>query len=463
MTDKLDFSLPQGRQQRPWGPRLVIPLLLVLLGAVVFNLMLSFHRDQGPGNSPTSVNILSAEQARELATRLSQRQLYDQAADVWKEYLVTAPLASAERAQALFQIGVNLKNAERYGDAIEYLYRSEMTARVDSISPEISRDIKDCLEQMGKFSALRYELLDRTRYKGVQDAGAEVLAEIGPEKITDADLSARIEQAIDNQLAPMTAFMTTEQIHEQKKRILEQYKSPQSRQQFLQSWLAEEVLYREALEQGLTEQDQVRRILDDMTRRVLAQQLMNNQLASRIHITEGDLQTYYEAHKSTYMEPPQAVMQHILVADEQAANNIRKRLADGEDFDALAKELSLDESTRDKGGRLDTEVRKDGVIPGMGNVPDLHKAVLAASPPALLESAFHTDKGWEVVKVRSIRPERQKGFDEARQDVMMSLTDQKQQEVQQEMIEQMKSKYDVIIHTSAFAKPDQDAPAGNAP
>ena len=43
--------------------------------------------------------------------------------------------------------------------------------------------------------------------------------------------------------------MTPEQLNEQKKRALEQSRSPQAKQEFLQSWLAQEILYRQALDQ----------------------------------------------------------------------------------------------------------------------------------------------------------------------------------------------------------------------
>ena len=49
----------------------------------------------------------------------------------------------------------------------------------------------------------------------------------------------------------MAAFMSAEQRNEQTKRMLEQFKTPQARQQFLQSWLAQEVLYRQALQEEL--------------------------------------------------------------------------------------------------------------------------------------------------------------------------------------------------------------------
>ena len=96
-------------------------------------------------------------------------------------------------------------------------------------------------------------------------------------------------------------------------------------------------------------------------------------------------------------------------------------------------------------------------VPVIGNAPELNAAIFAAQPGSVLETPFKTDKGWEVVKVDSIQPERQKSFDEVGQEVMRTLSTQKQQEVQTEYIQQMMDKYNVVVHTSAFKPPAEEA------
>ena len=148
--------------------------------------------------------ILSAEQTKELANKLAQRNLNQQAAKVWQDYLAANHLSDTERAKVLFQIGTQFEKANLYADAIEYYYRSEMTAKIDELEPQINSHIQDCFERLGKFSALRYELMDRTGFKQSGQAGSKIVAEIGSEKITEADLDAIIENNIDNQLKPMS-------------------------------------------------------------------------------------------------------------------------------------------------------------------------------------------------------------------------------------------------------------------
>jgi parvulin-like peptidyl-prolyl isomerase len=453
MAEKLDFSLPQKKPQRSAVGLLTVLLLVVLVVLAVIDLVVA-----PSSRAPEAVagKGLSEEQVRELASKLAQRNLYQQAAAAWQDYLATAKLTNSEQAKTHFQIGTLLEKAGLYGEAIEQYYRSEMAGEVQELGPQINAHVKECFEKLGKFSALRYELMDRTSLSPSQPAGGKVVAEIGAEKITEAQLDAQIEESIEDQLAPMKAFMTPEQVNEQKKRALEQARSPQAKQEFLQGWLAQEILYRQALQDQLSDKPEVRRVVHELTRQALSQQLMNEQLAAKINITDSDLQTYYAAHKDQYLEPQRAKISHILVGDQAQANDLLKRLKDGADFAAVAKESSQDEATKNNGGHIAEDVLKGSYVPGIGDVNEINASIFATGAPMLLEKAFKTEKGWEIVKVDQKHEARQKNFDEVQQQVAMQLLRQKREEVQRGYIREMMDRHQVVIHTSAFAPVPQE-------
>ncbi|MEJ2648625.1 MAG: hypothetical protein P8016_09490 [Sedimentisphaerales bacterium] len=301
MENKLDFSLPEKKAKTSFAAYVSIILLLILIGLTSVNIFVKPPKKAL--SSENTATSLTPEQMKDLASKLASRSLYTRAAGLWQEYLANAALSDTERATGLFQIASLYEKANKYDEAIEYFYRSETVAKVADLEPQLNVHIKNCFEKLGKFSELRYELMDRTSFNKEEKAGSEVIAEIGPEKITQADLDALIEQTIDMQLAPVKSFMTTEQLNEQKKQLLDQYKTPSAKSQFLQSWLAQEILYRDALEQELPKQSDIKTQLDQMTRQVLSQQLMNRELADKINVTETDLQTYYQANKDKYVEP----------------------------------------------------------------------------------------------------------------------------------------------------------------
>jgi peptidyl-prolyl cis-trans isomerase C len=454
MTEKLDFSLPQKKPQGSATGILAVLLLVVLVVLTAANLLVTLS-----GRKPASAvsSGLSADQVRDLASKLAQRNLYQQAATAWQDYLASAKPTGPEQARIQFQIGTLLEKGGLYADAIERYYRSEAAGAVKELQSDLNAHIKECFEKLGKFSALRYEVMDRTSLKSSQPAGGKVVAEIGAEKITEAQLDAKIEENIENQLEPMKAFMTPEQLNEQKKRALEQSRNPQTKQQFLESWLAQEILYRQALQDKLSDKPEVQRVVHDLTRQALSQQLMNEQLASKIHLTDSDLQTYYAANKDKYIEPERAKISHILIKDEGQANDLLKRFEDGGDFAAMAKESSQDEATKGNGGHIAEDVLKGAHVPGIGDANEINAAIFAAKAPGLVDKVFKTDKGWEIVKVEEKQAQRQKSFEEVQQQVAMQLLRQKREEVQRDYIREMMDRHQVVIHTSAFA-PAQEAP-----
>ena len=459
MEEKLDFSLPEKKQKTSLTSKVSVILLLVLIGLALVNLLKPSYTGL---LSENPVPTLSEEKIKDLASKLAGRNLYTRAARVWQDYLSFAKMPDTERAKALFQIGTLLEKAGMYEEAIEYYYRSEITAKLSELEPQINTHIKDCFERLGKFSALRYELMDRTSFKKPEKAGSKIVAEIGAEKMTESDLDALIEKTIENQLAPMAAFMTIEQLNEQKKKILEQYKKTLAKQEFLQSWLTEEVLYRQALEERLSEQPEVKSVIEDIVRGALSQRLMNKELADKINITESDLQTYYQANKDNYVESAKASISHILVKDQQQAEDIIERLNKEEDFEKQAKEFSIEQETKDNGGKIEIDISRGSYIPVIGEYKELNDKIFVADAGEVLAEPFKTDKGWQVVKVREKYPERQKSFDEVRQQVITALLSQKRRDVQADLIEKMMDKYNVIVHTSVLEGVEETATGDKA-
>jgi parvulin-like peptidyl-prolyl isomerase len=460
MTEKLDFSLPQKKPQGSVTGMLAVLLLVVLVVLAAANLLATLS---GRKPAATISSGLSADQVKELASKLAQRNLYQQAAAAWQDYLASAKPAGPEQARIQFQIGTLLEKGGQYADAIEHYYRSEAAGTVKELQSDLNAHIKECFERLGKFSALRYEVMDRTSLNPSQPAGGKVVAEIGAEKITEAQLDAKIEENIENQLEPMKAFMTPEQLNEQKKRALEQSRDPKTKQEFLEGWLAQEILYRQALQDKLSDKPEVQRVIHDLTRQALSQQLMNEQLAAKIHLTDSDLQTYYAANRDKYVEPERAKISHILVKEEGQANDLLKRLKEGADFAAIAKESSQDEATKASGGRIADDILPGTHVPGIGDANEINTAIFAGQAPAVLDKPFKTDKGWEIIKVEEKQAQRQKSFEEVQQQVAMQLLRQKREEVQRDYIKEMMDKHQVVIHTSAFAPAPQEQPKETQP
>jgi peptidyl-prolyl cis-trans isomerase C len=462
MTEELDFSIPnrEGKGAQS-GSKLLIILTAIVLIAVLANMcILLMHK--GFTSKRVEGPALSAEQLKDLALKLEKQELNRASVAAWKDYLKAVSLDGEEAARIWYRIGKIYQADNQYDLALDAFYRSETYARPDDISPEIARRVQESLETMGKFAALRYELADRVGTGGITKEGSShdtvdpVVAEIGPQRITKSDLDRRIERLIETQISQYASYLPEEEANKRKEEMLRQYSTDKQRQVFLSQYIAEEILYRKARESGLMDDPDVRVTLQDMERSLLAGKVMEREFADEIKITSGDLETYYEAHKEEYVQPERASVAHILVDNPQAARDVRMRLEKGDDFSVVAAELSKDEQSRQKGGELTEWIEKGEVrhIPGLGGSDAAVKAIFSTDQGHLVKEDIQTEEGIHIIKVLKREAERQKDFDEVKNEVALALRSQKEREVQQELFTRLKEQYDVVIHQSAFSGVD---------
>ncbi|MBN1674401.1 MAG: peptidyl-prolyl cis-trans isomerase [Kiritimatiellae bacterium] len=465
MSDELNLSLPERKPPPAERRARLVPVLLVLVllaqGAGLFLLLKG-----GAGGRPATARAagLGPEARKDLALKLEKQGLHLQAAEAWQEYLAAARPAAAEAAKIWYRVGKRYQDANQFEKALSAYYRSESHAKLENqLEAEIGRNIQTCLEELGRFAALRYELAERVGLKAdTASTGEDVVAEIGARKITKAELDRLIEQQIEREMAQFAAYLPDAERRKRKEALLKQYSTASQRLLFLKQFIAAEVLYRRARESKLADKPDVRDLLKEAERAILSREVIENEVAHRIQITPGDLETYYEAHKKEYAQPERARISHILVKDEVAAGKVMERLKDGASFESLAKELSADPDTAGKGGELDGWAEKDGFMPGLGYAEGASEPLFATPAGAVADKPVKTEKGWHVVKVLKKEPQRQKAFEDVQKEVYRALRARKEREVQEQLLKGLQEQYDVVIHFSTFADNEQTLKAGDS-
>ena len=461
MTDsdqKLDFSLPARNQSPPSGgkgARLLLGVVAVLSAA---NLAILLGRGSGPApSSPARAQAqtgdnLSSDARRELALKLEGQGLQSVAARAWIDYLEVAAADPKDASAIWYRIGKLHQEAGKFDAALDAYYRCESLDPESPLRDEIGRRAQESLEAMGKFAALKQELASRVSMDGSGgDDGEEVIAEIGPRKITRTELDQQIEANIENQLARFAARMPEAQRKQQKEAMLKQFSTDAQRMQFLQSFVVQEILYRKARESKLIDNPGVRAQLQDMERGLLAQQMMATEVEGKLHITDGDLATYYEANRAGFVDPESAQVSRIVVEDQGKAEALAEELkdADAAVFAERAKEVSMDDATRGNGGELASPIVKGRPAPPGFDAASV-QAVFETAPGKLLPDLVESEGGVALVFVRSRQAERQKSFEEVRDRVYQELRQRKEREVEQQLMERLRDEYNVVIHHSKF-------------
>jgi peptidyl-prolyl cis-trans isomerase D len=141
-------------------------------------------------------------------------------------------------------------------------------------------------------------------------------------------------------------------------------------------------------------------------------------LRSTIELTDGEINAYYDENPDDFTQDEQVHARHILLqinadrTDEQAEQQmqeIRQRLTAGEDFAALALELSDDPGSKTNGGDL-------GFFGRGQMIPEFETAAFDAQPGDLV-GPVKTSFGYHLIEVVEKQPAGKKPLDQASEEI----------------------------------------------
>lgn len=129
---------------------------------------------------------------------------------------------------------------------------------------------------------------------------------------------------------------------------------------------------------------------EESFRNIVRMSLLQEKAASEgVEVTDEEMQERYDRMKT------EIEAQHILVEDEETANEVKEKLDDGESFEDLAKEYSMDESNAEDGGSL-------GFFSVGQMVPEFDDAAFALDVDEISEPVM-SEFGYHIIKVTDKR------------------------------------------------------------
>jgi peptidyl-prolyl cis-trans isomerase C len=223
-------------------------------------------------------------------------------------------------------------------------------------------------------------------------------------------------------------------------RVNEQYNQ-------IREGLADDAEWQEALAaQGLTEDG----LREQLRRAVLIDAFIEDQVASKIEITEAQARSFYDQYPEAFQMPESMRASHILIGVEpgepadardgakQKANELLVQVRSGADFADLAKAESTCPSA-EQGGDLGDFQRGQMVAP-------FEEAAFALEPgevSEVVESPF----GYHIIKATGRSPAEVIPFEEVEERIVSQL---KMREIQQQVL----AKVDAFRQTSEIIMPE---------
>jgi len=240
----------------------------------------------------------------------------------------------------------------------------------------------------------------------------KALTEVTPQVIVDA-----VDEMLIVQRGKELGFtMSTEQFNG----IIENIKKENKIE-------SDEALAAALKQEGMTMAD----LRKQLERTSLVQRVQQQEVMSKLQVTDTELKSYYEAHQGEFGTVPQVTLREITVAvpvdpqglnvgkDDDAkarADEVRAKIVAGEPFPRLAADYS-DSGSKANGGLV-------GPLSKSDLSEDLQKAI-AGLKEGGVTPVIRTSRGYQVVKVEKLQDSTTKPFEEAKAEIADKIANEK--------------------------------------
>ena len=160
-------------------------------------------------------------------------------------------------------------------------------------------------------------------------------------------------------------------------------------------------------------------------------------LLATAEVKDEDIKKFYEENKDAFKQAESADASHILVEEEDKAREIYEKIKNGGDFEELAREFSTCPS-KEKGGDLGTFTR--------GQMVKEFEDAAFENEVGTITEPVKTQFGYHIIKINKKNPARELSFDEVKDKIVEQVRRQKEQEIYNKKITELKDKYEVKMN-----------------
>jgi len=182
--------------------------------------------------------------------------------------------------------------------------------------------------------------------------------------------------------------------------------------------MKEYILLEIARRRGLEKRPDIKRRIQEAVDNILLEEIIEDLKQKELKVTEEEIKDYYEKNKEQFLHPLKVRASHILLPTRKEAEEVLKRLKEGESFTKLVKEYSIDTLTVDKGGDL-------GYFSRGEMVPEFEKAVFSLKNLGDITGIIKTPFGYHIAKLTGRKKAESKTLEEAKEEIRRVLVEEK--------------------------------------
>lgn len=209
--------------------------------------------------------------------------------------------------------------------------------------------------------------------------------------------------------------------------------SPQAKQQVLEQIIAFHLFHKMAVEEKITQSKEYEEMIEKM-KVELASHMAATSIIEGVKVEEAEEKAFYEENPDLFEAQAQVSAKHILVENENSANDIAKEIANGLAFEEAAKKYSTCPS-KEQGGDL-------GYFSKGQMVPEFEKAAFEGEIGKVI-GPVQTQFGYHLIWVEDKKESSVVPFEEVQNQIHQQLIQNKQKEVYDTKVKELEAKYGV--------------------
>jgi len=214
-----------------------------------------------------------------------------------------------------------------------------------------------------------------------------------------------------------------------------QFDSEEGRKILLDQIISHELLYLDAVENGLGNSEGYKKEVE-MAKINILKQLAINKLLNSVTVEEGEVVGYYNQNMDFFKNPDTVRASHVLVADLESALKILDEIGAGLSFEDAAEKYSSCPS-KEQGGDLGY-FKKESMVPEFGEAA-FEMEIGQISSPVKTQFGFH------IIKLLDKKEGGHKSLDDVKSKIAQQILLKKQQDVYLKKTSELRSKYEVKL------------------
>ena len=300
--------------------------------------------------------------------------------------------------------------------------KTTTAAPASATSPASTATTKSATTSAGKVASINGTAISQEQFDKAL-AYQQEIASLQGVTITDAQMPQLKYEVLQNLIGTELLYQESQKsgIKVEEKEINETYEVQKQKAQFKTDAEFDEALkksnktmaaYRAEIKQGLAIDYFVKNKFTDITT-----------------VSDSEAKKYYDDNPGYFQQPAQLRASHIMIrvasnADQTKKDEARKKIEEvmkrvktGEDFAALAREVSEDTDSKNNGGDLNYFSK--------GQSPQSFEDAAFALKKGEISDIVKTDSGYHIIKVTDKTDAKKISYEESKNDIVTSLKNSK--------------------------------------